>query len=304
MRTIFALILLLGMAAWAQGPDCVCPPGGSTMSPTGVSAPPSLGTGHFDGSQPGRSSSGNEDPVGRFSDWANDHPDLAGLADQASKDPALAGVLDQLTPGELTNLGNLLTSYQNGINTYVSQNPRAWDGAPGAMRNMLNSFSGDPFTRGCDDMTAQTITVLGPQTGGTNPFTVHRYRWDPGAGRQFGVYFGAPIGGVVVVQMAGAGTIMGGPLGTAVGATGGLIVALGTRNTEHNMAALRSTRNPDLVIVLDPHAAQNGNPESVHGPDHYNGAFSQPALGPAEVPPSLPAAAQPGNNIQKGTMSR
>ncbi|MGE0494213.1 MAG: hypothetical protein AB7S38_33690 [Vulcanimicrobiota bacterium] len=302
--TLCLLILVLGIA-WAQPPNCTCPPGSSTTTPTGISAPPSLDPGRVDPDTPDQpGASADEESVGDFSNWVKDHPDspIAALANQANNDPALNNVLNQLTPSELGNLGDLLTKYQNGINGYVKANPRVFDGAPGGLRNFFNSFSGDTFTRGCADMSDKTLEVLGPQTGGSNPFTVHSYSWDPGAGRQYGAYFGAPIGGIIIVKMAAGGTALGGPLGTLVGGTTGLIVALGTRNTEHNMAALQSTRNPKLVIILDPHAAQSGNPDSVHGPDHYNGVFSQPALGPAKVPATPAADAQP--TIQRGTMTR
>jgi hypothetical protein len=250
--------------------------------------------------------------VGDFNQWLQNNPNspIGNLAGQAGNDPALQNVLNQLTPSELANLGNLLTVYQNGINGYVAQNPRTWDTAGGGVRNFLNSLSAlggnDPFVRGCADMSAQAQSVLGPHTGGNNPFTVHGYDWTPGAVRQYGMYGGAPIAGVLIVKGAAAGTALGGPLGTLVGGGGGLIIAVSTGNTEHNMAALQSTRDPRLVIVLDPHSAQNGNPESVHGPGYYSGLTGSPNLGPPKVPASLsPGGATGGSRqVERGTVGR
>lgn len=169
----------------------------------------------------------------------------------------------------------------------MADNPRTWDSAGGGMRNFLNSLASiggnDPYKRGCADMQEQAVNALAGQTGGSNPFVVCPYNWTPGSARQYGAYFGLPIVGILVVKGAAAGTAMGGPAGTLVGGTTGLVIALGTGNTEHNMAAIQSTRDPKLVIVLDPHAAQNGNPESVHGPGHYTGPTGSPELGPPKV---------------------
>lgn len=296
---ILRVALALSLCAAALGqtpPDCTCPPTGpSTTSPTGF--PPVMVPGATEGE--GGETEGEpeaEEPVGDFNDWLEQNPDspLSGLAGQAANDPQLGQVLGQLTGPELTNLGNLLTTYQTAINNYVAANPRTWDSAGGGMRNFLNSLSalggGDPYKRGCADMAEQAIGALGPKTGGSNPFTVHGYNWVPGEARQYGAYFGTPVVMIMVVKGAGAGTAMAGPLGTVVGGTTGLAIALGSGSTEHNMAALQSTRNPKLVIVLDPHGVQNGNPESVHGPGHYTGITGSPTLGPPRVPAAPPSA--------------
>lgn len=307
MRTllgpILALLLLAPVAAQAP-PDCVCPPGTST-GPSGQ--PPVMVPGESDGPEGGADEpEAPAEPVGDFTQWIEQNPDspLKGLASQAENDPGLKGVLGQLTGPELTNLGNLLSTYQTAINNHVAANPRTWDSAGGGVRNFLNSLSGlgggDVFTRGCVDMQEQAIKALGPQTGGTHPFTVHQYNWVPGAARQYGVYGGAPIACILIAKGAGAGTAMAGPVGTLVGGTTGLVIAVSSSSTEHNMAALQSTRDPKLIIVLDPHAAQSGNSESVHGPAHYSGPTGSPELGPARVPAAAPASSK--NPIDRGSV--
>ncbi len=295
------LTLLLTAGAWAQAPpDC---PGTCTTTTTAPGFPPVM----LPGEREGENGEGQgEEPVGDFSDWLTKNPGspLANLAGQTQNDPQLQGVLNQLTGSELKNLGNLLTTYQTAINNYVAAHPRTWDTAGGGLRNFLNSLSalggGDPYTRGCADMAEQAISALGPKTGGSQPFTVHGYNWVPGGARQYGAYFGTPVVMIVVVKSAGAGTAMAGPLGTVVGGTAGLAIALGSGSTEHNMAAIQSTRNPKLIIVLDPHGAQNGNPESVHGPGHYTGVTGSPELGPPRTPAAAPASGTP--TIERGSV--
>ncbi|MCE7873827.1 hypothetical protein DYH09_26130 [bacterium CPR1] len=292
-----ALVLALALLAPVSGQNC--PPGspcnpGPSGPPSGPGGPPPIlgpgienGDGEGAGQDQGQGEEGEtEEPVGNFSDWLQNNPDspLSNLTNQAANDPGLQQVLNGLTPSELTNLGSLLTTYQTAINKYVKDNPRTWDTAPGGVRNFLNTLSGDFYTRGCADMQEQAVNALGPHTGGKNPFTVHPYSWVPGAVRQVGVYGGAPLVMIMVVKGAGAGTALAGPAGTIVGGATGILVAVGTGNTEHNMAAIQSTRNPNLIIVLDPHAVQTGNPESVHGPDHYTGPTGRPELGPPKVP--------------------
>ncbi len=310
-----ALVLALALLAPVSGQNC--PPGTGPCNP-GPSGPPSgpggpppiLGPGMENGDGEGAGQSQGEEgeteePVGNFSDWLSNNPDspLGNLTNQAANDPGLQQVLNGLTPSELTNLGGLLTNYQTAINKYVKDNPRTWDSAGGGIRNFLNSLSviggGDPYKRGCADMSEQAVNALGPLTGGNRPFTVHTYNWVPGALRQYGAYGGAPLVMIMVVKGAGAGTAMAGPLGTLVGGTTGLVVAVGTGNTEHNMAALQSTRNPKLIIVLDPHGVQNGNPESVHGPDHYTGPTGRPELGPPKVPATPTTGPKP---LDRGTV--
>jgi hypothetical protein len=307
-RRIFllaVLMVLVSLPVLAQ-PDCTCPP--DTGSGTVITAPPSIGTEHIDTETPGETGEQPEEPVGDFNQWLEQNPNspLKNLVSQAEGDPGLKQVLNQLTGPELNHLGNLLNSYQNAVNQYVKDHPRTWDGAGGGVRNFLNSLAtlggNDPFVRGCADMANQAIHSVQPQTGGSHPFTVHEYNWVPGNVRQYGVYGGAPIVAVVVVKTAGAGTCLGGPFGTVVGAGAGFVIALGSSSTEHNMAALQSTRNPKLVIVLDPHGVQNGNPESVHGPDHYSGVTGRPELGPPKVAPTKTAG--PGRTIERGTVER
>lgn len=311
MTRLLLLLLLLFGPALAQPPDCTCPTGSSTSTtPTTTTFPSVLGPGdRVEGeAEIEEPQAPEEEEVGDFNEWIKNNPDspIKNLVEQAKGDPGLKDVLDQLTPSELNNLGEVLTTYQNSINTYVKDNPRFCDSAGGGLRNFFNSLAAigghDHYVRGCADMAERALQALGPKTGGNNPFTVHHYDWTPGAARQYGAYFGLPVVAVVVVKSAGAGTVVGGPVGTVVGGGTGLVIALTTGNTEHNMAALQSVRNPKLIIVLDPHAAQNGNPESVHGPAHYTGYTGSPSLGPARVPPTRAADATP--KIEKGTVTR
>lgn len=309
MRILIVLVLLCGPVL-AQPPDCTCPPTSSPATSTGPTFPSVLRPEDGEeGVPPEEPEAPEEEEVGDFNEWIEKNPNspIKNLVDQANADPGLKNVLDQLTPSELNNLGEVLTTYQNSINTYVQNNPRFMDSAGGGLRNFFNSVAAlgghDQYVRGCADMAEKALQALGPKTGGNNPFTVHHYDWTPGDARQYGAYFGMPVVAIVVVKSAGAGTVVGGPLGTVVGGGTGLVIALTTGNTEHNMAALQSARNPKLVIVLDPHAAQNGNPESVHGPGHYTGYTGSPTLGPARVP-ATPRAAGGTPTIEKGTVTR
>lgn len=143
-------------------------------------------------------------------------------------------------------------------------------------------------------MAEQAAVCLGGHTGGTRPFTAHEYNWAPGLTRQVGVLAGLPLAaaavgyGVGIAKFGAAGAAVGGPLGLVVGGGAGIVIAFSTGNTQHNMAAIRSTRDPNLMIVLDPHATQNGDPESVHGPDYYSGWTTQPELGPPRTPATPP----------------
>ncbi len=315
MRILPSMIVALALL----GPVAAQPgmPSGGDCGAHGASGPSSLpgatpnvyvpGDGPDRDGGRGEGDTASEAPVGDFNAWLGQNPDspLANLAQQAVDDSSLRGVLDQLTPAELENLGGLLTTYQNHINTYIANNPRTWDTAPGGLRNMLNSmstpFGGSAWVRGCADMQSQTTTCLAPHTGGSNPFTVHPYNWVPGLGRQGVIYFGAPVAAIAGVKAAGAGTALAGPAGTVVGGAIGVAIAVGSQSTEHNMVVLQSTRDNNLIVVLDPHAAQHGNAGSVHGPDHHSDITGRPSIGPPTTPPR-PTAVRRGPALDRGSL--
>ncbi len=289
MRARFlVLVSLLSLSSSAQPPMDGCPTG---SMPSGTAAP----SGPVDGGYqpiimtPGNDSGGNTDPMlmptgsepplpapGTTTvEWfVGNNPNLSSAI---GKDPTLANTINQLTPSEAVQLGNLLTTYQQGMGTYIQNNPRAVDGyVNGGAMNAWETLSGNSnMERGCANMSAAAERTLVNQINANgSEWTLHHYQYEPGTFHQFVAPFVAVGGGAV------GGSVYGGIPGTIVGGVGGAAGWLLSGGTEHNMSVLVNTRDPNLRIVLDPHGSQSAGPESIHGSDHYGGSNIGPTIKP------------------------
>jgi len=246
-----------------------------------------------------------EQEVGDFLGWIGKQKGKYGyltrLAGQASSEGDLAAQLGRMCRSELAELNRVLQGYEQYLANYVAQHPRVFDTAPGAVRNGLNLVSGDPFTRGCADMSEKGETaVKGTMIGMKSAFTVHHYSWQPGAARQ-SVIVWAPVAGVLLTKVVIGAKVgsLAGPWGTLVGVLAGAGAWLASHSTEHNMSCLQLGREPGVRIVLDPHSVQGGGPNSVHGPSHFQtfltGAEVEGAqpVPPAPSPPPLAPTMRP-----------
>jgi hypothetical protein len=206
---------------------------------------------------------------------ASEGPPLSPLDRRASEDPTLAQVLNQLSPAERQQLDQILQSYQNDMNAYFANHPRAADsiGVNGTIMNIIeqvrSSTGMGTNERGCDPVSTAAGNLIAPLT--TQPgsaWRAHEYEHVPidVDVNQHLINLSGAVGGSAL-----AGSYVGGPWG-ALG--GGLVggVGYGIAGFEHNMVVLVNNRDSSLRVVLDPHAAQSGNIDSVHGPGHYSGA--------------------------------
>ena len=258
-----------------------------------------------------------EQAVGSFSAWVGrkqgKYDYLTRLLGQASSEADLGQQLGRLCPSELRQLNKMLTAYETHMTAYVQAHPKVWDSAPGGVRNFLNWFGQESNkVRGCVDMSMQAERALlgAQQAGKSQPFEVFHYGWDPGTGRQVGAFFGIPVSTALLTYFVGGAKVgaLAGPWGLIAGGLAGGAAVLITHNTEHNMSCLQLKRDPEVRIVFDPHAAQNGHPESVHGPSYFQGILTGATLAVPDVgkqdwelppPPASPPSPGPGFPVRE-----
>lgn len=255
-------------------PGGSAPAGGGWQGPSTIMVEPGYQDGNSDLMGPTDNGMNPRPSEGTSTvDWfVGNNPNLSSAI---GSDPTLANTINQLTPAEATQLGDLLNSYQQGMSTYIQNNPRAVDGyVNGGTMNAWETLAGNSrMERGCVNMSAAAERALVNQVNADGSgWTLHHYQYEPGTFHQYV----API--VAVGGGALGGSAYGGIPGTIVGGVGGGAGWLLSGGTEHNMSVLVNNRDPNLRIVLDPHGSQSSGPESIHGSDHYGGANIGPTI--------------------------
>ncbi|GMU54325.1 MAG: hypothetical protein AMXMBFR33_34710 [Candidatus Xenobia bacterium] len=208
---------------------------------------------------------------------APEGPPVNPLDQRGAEDATLGQVLSQLNPNERQQLEQILQSYQNDMNAYIASHPRASDaiGVNGTIMNVIESFRSTTGIgtneRGCDPVSTAAGNMIAPLTGQPgSSWRVHEYEYVPNPDATVSGHLGRLVVAVGVPAVAGS-LATGGPWGGIGGAVAGG-AGWAITSFEHNMVVLVNNRDPNLTVVLDPHGAQSGNIDSVHGPGHYSGA--------------------------------